>query len=223
MKLQISQNKITLAFTSEYPYTEDEIQERLIDLGYEIPESNHTVLKISNDGRESLAKRFIKENIEVFYDPKRGFLSSEGLDIIQTNEGFKDIIKVGENLSGSNFDSDIKWAELNIESRIIGDKRPLDSFDLSLKTDMYEDITDLLGMQVYPYGLSLYSSDKDDLNKPLNEIINWSHITIQPLVRNPKYYYCRIVYRQKDLDNVSEISNNIKGIIENLIRYLESD
>jgi len=223
LKIQTSRDKITLVFTSEYPFTEDELEENVLELGYEIPESNPTVISMSADGRQSLAKRYSKENVEILYDSERGFLSAEGSDIEKTAEAFGDVIQIAEILCGTNAESKIKWSEFFFECRVKANKDPLSVFDKTLKLENGEDLEAIFGMPVSPYGLSIYSSDESGSDKPLNEIENWSHITFQPFVRNPKYYYGRIVYRKEDVKDVSDMAFKVKEIVEDLIEYLERD
>ncbi len=221
MKIQVSREKITLAFVKEYPFTEDEVQEKVLYLDYNIPETKKSVIKISSDGRQSREKRYIKEDIEIGYDSERGFLSSEGVDVKKTAEGFNDVMNIAKELCDE--DLEIKWCELIFECKVKGNKKPLIIFDKTLATEVHEEIKDIIGAPVHPLGLSIYTSDKDEIDKPLNEIVNWSHFSFSPLARNPNYYYGRVVFREKDGKDVHEMAMKIEEVVESLIELLERD
>jgi hypothetical protein len=218
----VDQDKVVLAFKSPLPILEDELQKKLEKISYKAPASNHMVLRISRDGRESIAKRWVRDSTEVYYDPTRGFLSSEGIDTKATSQGFKEVHNIAKELIGSEFGNEVKWSEINFICRYIGKKHPLSSLKKTVNDKVYNDLEKIIGISMKPFSLELYSADETE-EKALNEIVNWYNISVKPLILNPKYYLINIVYRQKDIEKVEKMTSDLDGIVESLIEYIESD
>ena len=218
----MDRNTVTLAFKRPIPIPEDDLQVKLEKIGYKVPSSNHIVVKVSSDGMETLSKRWVKDNSDVYYDPRRGFLSSEGRDIEKTSIGFTDILKVSKEYF-DDFDNELKWAELNFSCRCIGTKAPLTALKQAVRGTIHDEVGEIINAPVNPYTLEIFSADENELDKALNEVTNWQHITIRPIVINPRYYQVNIVYRQKDVEKVENCAKTVEDIVNKLISHIEGE
>lgn len=222
LKFIVNRNAITLAFKSQYPLIESDLHSKLEEKGFQEPTRNVTVLRISRDGRESIVKRWEKEKTEVFYDPSRGFLSVEGLNIEKTSIGFKEIYLISQELLGETSSEKIKWAEINFSCRCIGQKHPLQSLKILSSADIFNNIENIFKESIFPFSLEFYSSaDEQISDKPLTDFVDWSNVSIRPLIANPKYYVISVVYRKNNINKVIEFSSTIKSVVESLLEKIE--
>lgn len=222
MKILIDQNKITIAFNNPFPFPEDDLETELKTKDYVVPKEP-TMISVGPDGGQSIVKRWEREEVGVYYDSNKGFLSSEGKDFKKVSAGFEDIREIAKNLLGSDLTTETEWAEVLFNCRCLGDKRPLKAFEDYLPSQPYLKFEEIGVENLKPFSLKMYSAEESELEGPLNKIPNWVHINIEPLIINPKYYYIRVVYRQVDISKVGVFSTKLKEVVESLINHIESD
>ncbi|MFQ5871910.1 MAG: hypothetical protein ACE5IJ_10600 [Thermoplasmata archaeon] len=221
MKLIFELDKATLSFRQPFPFLDEDLGQLLVEKGFNEPEKGRNVLRVSPDGRESPAIRWERDEISVYYEPTRPFLTVEGKIPDGVAAAFDDILSVSRDLLGDTFKSEVRWAELNAIIRAVGSKSPLEAFRKYDWNPITAPLASILGSDVKPFRLSVYSAEDEDLNQPLSEVSDWIHVTVEPLVANPRYYFIRIVYRQSDVSSVSTFASRVEEIASKIISELE--
>ncbi len=222
MRLSVDTFKITLAFKNPFPFMEDDLNEGLERRGFKRPKDGATVLRISQDGRQGSAFRWVREETEVYYEPVRPFLSAEGLSFSTVAAAFGELHALARELLEGAFESQKEWAEINALVRGLGSQAPLIALKEYANESLYGAIGRMVGRPVQPFSISVYSSEEPELNRPLNEIPDWIHFGIQPLVLNPQYYVIRLVFRQQDVKRVEEFAQNLEKALLGFLGEIEA-
>ncbi len=221
MKLSLDVFRITLAFDRPYVFLDEDIDEKLPESGFSKPEEGGTVLRISSDGRQSQATRWVDGDVEVYYQPSRAFLSSEGTSPEDVADGFTRIVQVSEDLLGDDWPRRLKWAELYAAARIRGEKSPLKAFSKTYSSKLLDELRNFLSRPIMPSLFGVYAAPENHLDEPLNEIPDWVHIVLEPLVANPQYYFMKVVFREADYDSVEKFAREFESIVEHIIAEVE--
>ena len=200
---------------------DDDIDDKLRESGFSEPDEGGTVLRISSDGRQSQATRWVDEDVEVYYQPARAFLSSEGKNPGEVADGFARIVQASKDLLGDQWPGKLKWAEFYATARVRGEKSPLKAFSGTYSRKVLAELQGFLSGPIMPSLFGVYSAPENQLDQPLNKIPNWTHIVLEPLVANPEYYFVKIVFRKPDHDSVERFAQDFESILERIIAEVE--
>ena len=159
--------RLTLSFKKPYIFEVEEITPHLIEKGFSIPSENEVVLRIGKDGRQSQAHRWIRDDVEVFYEPSRVFFSIDGKNIEKVISGYSDICTTAQQILEDNFNDNLLWSELYMVVRVRGSKKPLETIGNKFSCVSVTNFNDIFGLQMNPARISLYYTNDDSLDKPL--------------------------------------------------------
>jgi len=214
--------KATLAFKALFPLLDTDLDRELDSRGFAIPSPGRNVLRVSQDGRETVAIRWTKGDTEVFYDPGRAMLSSEGRSPQQVAEAFGELCDVAQSLLGGTFDAQLKWSELNAVVRSAGTKQPLTSIGAHADP-LIASIGNLLGAKTQRFSVTACSPVTGDALRPLTELEDWSFVSVEPLIANPGYYLTRVVIRRSTAKPIAEFTLKLENFTQSVISHLEKD
>jgi len=212
---------MTLAFRKPFPFVENDLTKKLAENGFKVPEDGEKVIRITPDGRQSFALRWTKDAAEVYYDAGRSFFSSEGGDIASVSRGFSEICQIARDILGIEFESQLRWAEVNAAVRAIGAKRPLEVLSQKGSGDLGTQIGRVIGFELRPMTVGFFSSAKEHWDSPLTEIPDWVYIGVEPFIPNPTYYLFRVVCRLTDITKVDSFGHALDKKLEKLLVLLE--
>ena len=220
MKLRVETGRVTVATNNKLPFLEEDLDEKVQSIGYKIPKPGGSVLVVSRDGSQTVGVVWSKEEMTITYDPSRGFLSIDGRSLKELAEGFAQLVNITQELLGGESERNIKWGELNLAARCATEKLPLDVIGRSA-TEIHTSLANLFGEKLLPFSVTAYSSEAEELEKPLNEIPDWFDLRVDPLIANPKYYFIRIIYRKKNPAQVGEFVQKLEIRLDDMIKMLE--
>lgn len=220
MRFHPETSKVTIATQSKFPFLEEDVDHKCKTLGYAVPKQGGTVLIATRDGSQSLGQVWSKDDFSITYDPSRGFLSVEGKDPSELGDESQVLVKMAEELLGDVFDDEVRWMELNFAARSSSDRRPLEAIGAT-PSSLHKGLGEVFDEPLLPFGISAYAGEKEELNRPLNEVTNWFDLRIEPLIANPRYYFIRIVYRNRKPDQVIKFVRELLPRLESAIRLLE--
>lgn len=222
VKVVVEACRLTLGFKRPYLFTEQDLSLRFAERGVTPPEGGRLVLRVAQDGTQSPANVWQKGDVEVYYEPMRGFLSSEGLNPEATAKVFEEISLVAEGLLGHPLGADLKWAELNAAARVQGSKAPLTALSAKGDGGWASGLGKILGESLRPFSRTFFAAGSSDLNLPLRDVPEWTHLAIEPFVVNPAFYFVRLVIRKIDGKPVAEAGSRFADLLREIVEFAEN-
>jgi len=210
-----------MAYRSKFPFVDADLEKNLEEAGFSSSSPGRRVLRLSSDGQESVALRWTSSGSEVYYDPTRAFLSAEGSVPEGVHEAFGKLVKIAAALLGPTWATELKWTELYATIRILGERKPLESYTETYSPKIIERVGKILGTTVKPFLFAVFSSPGGEEGQPLNEIPNWVTIVVEPFIQNPKYYFMKLVFRQQDTEKVVGFASRLEKIVGGIISEIE--
>lgn len=215
MKTTLDSIKVTIDLNKPFPFRDEDVGKLLLEEGFGRPgDREGIVLRISADGHQSPATHWIREETDAFYEQSTGRLAVEGRNIEAVGESFERVLRVANRLLKDIGEVQVHWTELLVKLRAYGSPTPLDVFRQFCESKASDAISEAFGEEMHAFSLTLYSAEKKKLDKPLNKIEDWVHLTIAPLVPNPSIYTLSFVYRKRD-------PNDVRKRLETLAETLE--
>ncbi len=206
----VDMNKITVAFSSPFPIEFGQLQERLSEHGYSQPTDKAQRFRFLESGQAIPISVLSKDSFELAYDEQRGFLSIESEEF--SDELGAELENVIESVNDlPNLAAELNWYELHLVCRVLGSKHPLDNIVAPSKAhSLFKKIS---GLDPRYFSRSYCSFSGDLPSKPLNQVVDWIHITMGVFVPNPKYYQMRFICRRGDLAKVIEFYKALPNMI----------
>lgn len=215
--------KLTLAFTKSFIFVdiEEDLSRRLVEAGFKVPEEGSRVLRVSQDGKQTLARRWAKDGVDALYDPERSFLSAEGTELPKVAEAFSDLRRIAREALGEKFAPELKWGEVNVLVRAIGTKPSLEVLSQRGPIDLAEKVGRGFGFDLRPMSMGFFFAEKGEWERRLVEITDWVHVSVEPFIPNPTYYIFRVVCRLKDVEKVEAFGKDLERKLDELLAMLE--
>jgi hypothetical protein len=223
MKPIIEVYKVTIAFTSPLPLPEEELRTQMDKSGYRPNQNGETVMRVSTDGSQSIARAWEKGAHEAYYDLQRGFLSSEGDNFPEVAEGARELRKIASGLVQGSLDEHVKWAEINFQGRVVTKTHPMAALKRFYQDMSFEEIEKALGDGLRPFSLRLYSSDEPEPKRRLVDIPNWTHFAMEPLVLNPTYFLLRLIYRREKVEEVLSLADRLEETLNTVVMVVAGE
>ena len=215
MKTTLDDVKVTIDLNKPFPFRDEDVGKLLVEEGFSRPkEREGIVLRITAEGVQSPATRWMWKETDVFYEPVTGRLAVEGRNIEAVGESFEKILRVTNRLLEDTKEVQVRWTELSVKLRAYGSPPPLDVFRQFCESKARDAVSKAFGEEMHAFSLALYSADKKNLDRALNKIEDWVHLSIAPLVPNPSIYTVNLVYRKRD-------PNDVKKRLETLAETFE--
>lgn len=223
MKPIIEVYKVTMAFTSPLPLPEEELRTQMDKSGYKPSQKGGTVMRISTDGSQSIARAWEKGAHAAYYDLQKGFLSSEGDSFREVAEGARELRKIASGLVQGSLDEHVKWTEINFQGRVVTKTHPMAALKRFYRNMSFEEIERAFGDRFRPFSLRLYSSDEPEPKRRLVEIPNWTHFGMEPLVLNPTYFLLRLIYRRENVEDVLGLADRLEETLNSVVMAVAGD
>lgn len=214
--------RMAIAFSSKYPLEENSLNDELRGSGFIVPTTERYTVRASEDGAQSTAMKWTRGETEVYYEPTRPFLTAEGRAPSQVVETFSLVDKISKRLLGENPEQKQKYGELYVVARVMGAKFPLRAMR-EKRDDLTKAMSELLGTDVQRFSEVFCCGVNDEGPTPLNQVLDWTHITVEPFVVNPTYYFVRIVIRNHDVEVVRKFGDNLESILIRIVEGVECD
>ena len=189
---------ISVHFRKPYFFPEDQVNDFVIKAGFTVPDEGAKVLEVLPNGTQAPSSRWTKGTVEVFYSGARSMLTFRGDKIQGVATAFSDVLKLVESNLSKELPKELEWTEIQLDGRATSDYLPMqilsDLGDESIKKELGA----IFNLELRNFSIRLFSTDSTALDNPINKIVDWFDLTIEPFIPNPSYFHIRLVYRLHD-------------------------
>ena len=194
---------VTIQFRVPFTFPEAQLAKEMRSRDFSVPE-DHKLFRVGPDGAQVPTLHWVK-GVDVFYLPTLGQLSCQGSNYEAVAERSLELSSISESMLGSGLKNALQWVELSAQARVKGTKPPSDCYNRLPRGPLAGLLNNVLGREVSHLGLRFYWSEQPELAEPLNSIVEWFDLTINPFIPNPSYHAMSVVYRSKDIGSISSL------------------
>lgn len=214
-KLFIDEYRIGFIFNYPDPFVDDDLKACLENRGFETVKGDRVIVAPPfRAHRADIAK---KGDIVVLYDNETSFVGIAGNKVEEVITNFAVLQEILKEVD-INYSEKIKSAELVVNARVRTKENPSDVIHRFSRTDKLTPFRQIFGDDIRVFTLRIAPKDIIDVKND-----NWFDVRIEPLFRNPLYYFVGIVYRNKDFSRVMSIGNNIEKIVLSVVDVVERE
>lgn len=212
-KIFVDDYRISIVFSFPDPFIEDDLKALLKKRGFKV-ETGSRIIEAPpfRAVKADIAK---KGNVSVLYDNELSYVGVAGRSFKGVQGNFIVLSEVLKELDPITLNKQ-RGVELLLRARVWTKKDPQKSIADFVKTEKMKGFKDIFEKEIRPFTVRVVTEDSKILDNP-----NWFSLRIEPLIRNPRYYFLGLVYRNEDVSKILNIANKIEQIISQSIEVVE--
>lgn len=203
---------LSFVFFDKEPIIGAELKHTLSEDNYQI-EEKPIILKQGPLSIENM-KIADRNNCDIVYNPNKGLLFVAGCEWGKVNEEFLNLKRILVDELDIDLEDSIRSYEIVSDNRVLSpNKKPIELIDNYYKNTNTNEFDNIFGeksanmmIRIVPQGK--YSKSND-----------WYDLIIEPI--SSKFYRLRLVYRNKNIEKMENISKNIADIFKKIISVVE--
>lgn len=162
--------------------------------------------------RADIAK---KGSVSVLYDNEISYVGVAGQSFKEVKGNFTILSRILKELDPITYGKQ-RSVELIFKGRIWTKKDPQKTITNFMKTEKMDLFKNIFEKGIRPFTIRVVTEDHRIKDNP-----NWFSLRIEPLIRNPRYYFLELVYRNEDVSMTLKIADKIEEIITSSIEAVE--
>lgn len=211
-KIFIDDYRISFVFGQQDPFVEDDLRSLLEKRGFKATGPRVINAPPFRAVRADIAK---KGDVSVLYDNETSFVGVAGRSLKEVRRNFDVLGKLLRKLDRIMFNKQ-KYVELVLRSRVWTKKDPQKAIIDFLGMNGAEPFKNLFEKDVRPFGVRIVTEDLTIMDNP-----NWFELRIEPLIRNPRYYFIQLIYRNENGTKTLNIADRTEEIVFQAIKIVE--
>jgi hypothetical protein len=212
-KIFVDDFRISYVFSFQDPFVEDDLKSLLEKKGFKA-EIGSRIIEAPpfRAVKADIAKR---GNVAVLYDNDVSFVGVAGRSFKEVVDNFATLEATLKELDRIAFDKK-STVEIVIRARVWTKKDPQKTIADFMKTEKIEPFKKIFGHEVRPFTVSVVTQDPRITDNP-----NWFSLRIEPQIKNPRYYFVELVYRNESVSKALGIAGKIEKVINDSIGIIE--
>jgi len=212
-KIFVDDYRISFVFGFQDPFVEDDLKDVLTKRGFKVePGSRIIEAPPFRAVRADIAK---KGNVSVLYDNDISYVGIAGRSFKEVLEDFNALGRVLKELDSITFDKQ-SYVELVLRARVWTKKDPQQTIASFHKAENVQPFAEVFGKGVRPFAVRVVTEEPRIIDNP-----NWFSLRIEPMIRNPRYYFVELVYRNEKVSKTLSIAEKIEQVISRSIEIIE--
>jgi hypothetical protein len=111
----------------------------------------------------------------------------------------------------------LRGIEIQIIARVQADRLPLETLGrFAGKLDL-SSFESLLGEPVSLFTLRIFPRSAMASREDLRKVPEWFELTVEPYVKNPIYYFIRLIYRSRHKERILKLADDITGFVDSVM------
>lgn len=212
-KIFVDDYRISYVFTFQDPFVEDDLKSLLEKRGFKI-ETGSRIIEAPpfRAVRADIAKR---GSVSVLYDNELSFVGVSGRSFKEVIDDFALLGATLKELDPITFGKK-SYIEIWLRARVWTKKDPQKTIAGFMKTEKIKSFKNIFGNGVRPFALRVVTEDPRIMDNP-----NWFSLRIEPQIRNPRYYFVELVFRNENVSKTLDMAKKIEKVIINSIGIVE--
>jgi len=209
----IDDYRISFVFGFQDPFVEDDLRSLLKKRKFKV-ETKSRIIEAPpfRAVRTDVAK---KGNVSVLYDNEISYVGVAGQSFKEVRANFAILGRILKELDPITY-SKQRSVELIFKGRVWTKKDPQKTITNFMKTEKMDLFKNIFEKGIRPFTVRVVTEDHRIKDNP-----NWFSLRIEPLIRNPRYYFLELVYRNEDVSMTLKIADKIEEIIASSIETIE--